>query len=184
MELGNNYNLQKIMNQGNILFSFNGVITLDIISSVLQIMESQLGFMGETLKTRKKVLHVLTECLQNLYHYKFINEEYVKLIAKKPVLLCIAKESKYFQIETGNYIKKSDSNNLSWNLDKINKLNQNQLKQYYYDVFSNRSIPQKGNAGLGMIYLARKSGNKLEYQFLDVNDKTSFFCLKIRIEKL
>jgi hypothetical protein len=49
-------------------------------------------------------------------------------------------------------------------------------------VLSNGTLSSKGTAGLGMIDIARKSGNKLEYQFLPIDDKNSFFCLTIKID--
>ena len=38
---------------------------------------------------------------------------------------------------------------------------------------------EKGGAGLGIIDLARKSGNKLNYEFNKVSNEYSFFCLTI-----
>ena len=39
----------------------------------------------------------------------------------------------------------------------------------------------KGGGGLGMIDIARKTGQKLEYDFLKVDDKFSFFTLNIKV---
>jgi hypothetical protein len=42
-------------------------------------------------------------------------------------------------------------------------------------------MSSKGTAGLGMIDIARKSGEKLEYDFQPINDKTTFFSLTVKI---
>jgi hypothetical protein len=186
MELGNIYNLYKTMEQENILLSFKGVVTSDLLTSVLQIMETKMDYMDESPKTKKKVFNVLVECLQNLYHHIDVNdenaEEQRKLIEKKSALFLIAKEADYFQIRTGNYVDKASAHELSEKLEKINGMDKDQLKQYYQEVLSSGTLSEKGTAGLGMIDIARKSGNKLEYQLLDINDKTSFFCLNVKID--
>ena len=61
-------------------------------------------------------------------------------------------------------------------------MDKDEFKNYYQDVLSNGTLSEKGTAGLGMIDIARKSGNKLEYQFLPINDTNSFFCLNIKID--
>jgi hypothetical protein len=39
----------------------------------------------------------------------------------------------------------------------------------------------KGGGGLGMIDIARKTGEKLEYDFLEIDNKVSFFTLIIKV---
>ena len=57
------------MERNNILLSFKGEITSDLLTSILGIMESKMENMQEEPKIRKKVYNVLVECLQNLYHH-------------------------------------------------------------------------------------------------------------------
>ena len=72
MSLGNIYDLYQTMERDNTMLSFKGVVTPDLLTSVLQIMESKLDHIEKSPKTKKKVYNVLVECLQNLYHH---NEE-------------------------------------------------------------------------------------------------------------
>ena len=51
---------------------------------------------------------------------------------------------------------------------------------YYQKILSDGERSSKGTAGLGMIDIARKSGNKLEYEFVDVNEYYDFFCLNVQ----
>ena len=174
------------MEQENILLSFKGVVTSDLLSSVLQIMESKMNYLEESPKTKKKVFNVLVECLQNLYHHIDVNEEsgqqQREIIEAKSALFIIAKEEDYFQIRTGNYVDKQSAEDLVEKLEKINGMDKDELKLYYQEVLNTGTLSEKGTAGLGMIDIARKSGNKLEYQLLDVNDTTSFFCLNVKID--
>ena len=180
------YELYQTMERENILLSFKGVVTSDLLTSVLSIMESKMDYMDESPKTKKKVFNVLVECLQNLYHHIDDGAESVERnierIEAKSALFMIAKKDDQFVISTGNYIDNESARQLEDRLKTINGMDKDELKLYYQEVLNNGSVSDKGTAGLGMIDIARKSGNKLEYQFLPVSDTNSFFCLNIKID--
>ena len=59
-----------------------------------------------------------------------------------------------------------------------------ELKDYYKSVLNNGEMSLKGGGGLGMIDIARKTGEKLEYNFLEIDNKVSFFTLNIKINQI
>ena len=63
------FDLYNNMERNDILLSFKGAITSELLTSVLQIMEEKMEDLNEEPKTKKKVFNVLVECLQNLYHH-------------------------------------------------------------------------------------------------------------------
>ena len=65
----------------------------------------------------------------------------------------------------------------------INKLSKEELKEYYKAVLNNGEMSMKGGGGLGMIDIARKTGEKLNFNFSPVDDKFSFFSLNIKISQ-
>lgn len=179
------YELYQTMEKENILLSFKGVVTSDLLTSVLSIMETKMDYMDESPKTKKKVFNVLVECLQNLYHHIDEGTEIernIERIEAKSALFMIAKKDEQFVISTGNYIDCANARDLEKRLEEINGMDKDELKLYYQEVLNNGTVSDKGTAGLGMIDIARKSGNKLEYQFLPVNDSSCFFCLNIKID--
>jgi len=169
------------MEKENILLCFKGDITSDLLTSILQIMESKMDSMNEEPKLKKKVYNVLVECLQNLYHHM---EEYdLDDLTKRSAIFMIGrkKDSEGYEIYTGNYILKINVPKLKERLDKVNSLSREELKEYYLAVLNNGEISEKGGGGLGMIEIARKSGEKINYNFLEISDKISFFTLKINV---
>jgi len=50
-------------------------------------------------------------------------------------------------------------------------------------VLNNGEMSDKGGGGLGMIDIARKTGEKLNYNFMPVDDSYSFFSLNIKISQ-
>jgi len=180
MKLENIYTLYKTMEESDIILSFKGDITSDLLTSVFQIMENKLESYNEEPKLKKKVYHVLVECLQNLYHH--IDEVPTQINEKnKSAIFMIGKSQEGYEIITGNYILNENVSNLKKRIDEVNSLNKDELKEYYKKILTNGEMSIKGGGGLGFIDIARKSGEKLEYEFLPISDKISFFILKIKI---
>ena len=57
------------MERDDVLIAFKGSITSELLTSILQIMETKMEDLHEAPRTKKKVFNVLVECLQNLYHH-------------------------------------------------------------------------------------------------------------------
>jgi hypothetical protein len=185
MSLNSIYELYKTMEREHTMLSFKGVVTADLLSSVLQIMESKLDHLEKSTKTRKKVYNVLVECLQNLYHHnedsKGEKDHDLDALFSKSALLMIGKKDDYYEVKTGNHINREKAEDLEKKIIEINKLNKEELRELYKSVLMHGELSDKGTAGLGLIDIARKSGNKLEYSFLPLDDNFSFFCLNVKI---
>lgn len=170
------------MDKHNIMLSFKGNVTSDLLTSILQIMESQMDNLDEKPKTRRKVYNILVECLQNLYHH--IEEKIEDLgedAPEKNAIFAIGKVGDEYSIITGNYMLSENVAMLRERLEKINAMSKEDLKLYYKEVLSNGVMSEKGGGGLGMIDIARKSGSKLDFSFLPIDDRFSFFSLNIKV---
>jgi len=176
------YDFYDKMERNNIMLSFKGDITSELLTSILQIMESKLDNLQEEPKIKKKVYNVLVECLQNLYHHlDEVAPEQSDAI--RSAIFMIGKLDNQYNIVTGNYIKKENVEGLKKRLEDINLLSKEELKEYYKAVLNNGEMSMKGGGGLGMIDIARKTGEKLNFNFSPVDDKFSFFSLNIKISQ-
>jgi len=176
------FNIYNGMEKNHILLSFKGDITSDLLTSILQIMEYKMDNLNEVPKTKRKVYNVLVECLQNLYHHT----DETKLDfndANKGAIFMIAKNELSYNIITGNFVGNTSIETLRSRLDKVNSLTKEELKEYYKTILNNGVTSLKGGGGLGMIDIARKTGEKLEYNFLEIDDKVSFFTLIIKVSQ-
>ncbi|MEZ4937531.1 MAG: SiaB family protein kinase [Crocinitomicaceae bacterium] len=180
--MANIYDLYKTMESNKVMLSFKGRVTSDLLMSVLQIMETKLVAEDESPKVRKKIYNVLVECLQNLYHHIDKEKEMTKSeIDEQSAIFMIAKDGNQYSIMTGNYMDSSDVTKLEDKLKLINSMDKDELKQYYKTVLADGQRSDKGTAGLGMIDIARKSGQKLEYHFLPIDTVSTFFSLNVKI---
>jgi len=177
------YQFYESMEKNDIMLLFKGNISPDLVTSILQISENRLETLDEAPKVKKKVFNILVECLQNVYHHMDKNKAEQALLeenANSAILMMGKAEDGYF-IVTGNHILTEKAIKLGEKLEELNLLSREELKQAYQDVLANEGFSEKGGAGLGFIDILRKSGEKLEFAFRDIDDKFSFFSLKVKI---
>jgi hypothetical protein len=169
---------------GNVLLAYKGSITTDLINNVLEQIEVKMENVDEEAKIRKKVYNVLVESLQNLYHHvEELPEKYKSRdnFDSKFGVLVIAKENDAIKISTGNFITSEKIKFLKDKIDKINSLSKDELKDMYKFILNHQKLSAKGGGGLGLVDIARKTGNKLEYTFQHYEDDYYFFNLDIYI---
>jgi hypothetical protein len=181
------FDLYNLMERNNVLLAFKGTVTSELLESVFQIMESKMDDLNDSPATKKKVFNVLVECLQNLYHHidDFDNENVVVNSAgdKKSAIFSIIRNEDAYNIVTGNFIYPKNVEDVTSKIDYINSLNRDELKAYYKEVLNNGELSEKGGGGLGLIDIAKKSRNKLQYSFREIDEDYSFFTLTVKILK-
>lgn len=170
----------KLKTEGVIL-SYMGSITSDIINTVLENIEHKFIEINEGNSVRKKVYNVLVESLQNLYHHAEELPMGFQDIEDndKFGMLIIRKSDSGYVIVTGNFINSSRIKPLKDKIDKINSLSQDELKDMYKFILNHQKLTAKGGGGLGLVDIARKTGNKIDYAFQNVNKDFYFFNLDI-----
>lgn len=174
------YDFYHSMEKNRVMLSFKGALTTELLDSILQIVEQKLTEFDETTKVKKKVFHILVECLQNLYHHSYFKQNETD---ESSVILMIAKKKDGYSIVTGNYILKNSVIKLKDRLEEINEMSKEEMKEYYKAVLNNGTFSDKGGGGLGIIDIARKSSERLEYGFIPIDQNNSFFSLNVTINQ-
>lgn len=170
------------LEHNNVKLLFKGELTEDLINSILHIVEEKLIRADTNLKLRKKVFNILVECLQNLYHHNQISSTSLEQNNDFPAgIVMVAKDKEGYSIMTGNFIASEVVSSLQKKLEDINNLDRQGLKSLYSKVLDNGIMTMKGGGSLGLIEIARKSGEKLEYGFIPLNDMNNFFSLNVKV---
>jgi acyl-CoA-binding protein len=175
------FKLFEGMQKDNLNYIYRGVFTQSITDGILSLTEANLEKAGKTPKIKKRVFTIMVEGLQNITRHQEIDKKTAK---KEEIGIFILQDiNKRYYITTGNPILKENISSLTEQLNKINSLNTEELKQYYKNILNDNIISDKGGAGLGLIEMARKSGNKLIFDFVDLNDNYSYFYLNTEISQ-
>ena len=168
---------------GDVLMAFKGSISSELITNVLEVVESRLDEYDESSKIRKKVYNVLVESLQNLYHHiEVLPEAMRKEYDEKFGILVVSRQDDKYKISTGNFITQDKVDVLRNKIDKINSMSREELKDMYKFILNHQRLSEKGGGGLGLVDIARKTGNQLDYTFERYDDKYYFFNLDVFIE--
>jgi hypothetical protein len=170
------------LSKGDVILAYKGSITSELINDILEGVEEKLEEADADSKLQKKIYNVLVESLQNLFHHiEMVHEGIKEELEPKFGVLVIAKENDLYKVTTGNFINARRIKFLKEKIDKINSLSKDELKDMYKFILNHQKLSAKGGGGLGLVDIARKSGNKLEYEFHNYNDDYYFFNLTISV---
>ena len=177
-KLGFIFKLFKAMQRDNLNYIYRGVFTENITDNILALAETNLVKKEDPRALKRKVYNVMVEGLQNITKHQADIDESVE---NNFGVFVLKKENLKYYITTGNLIENENISELTKQIEQVNRLNEVELKAYHKQVLIDGKISSKGGAGLGLIDMARKSGNKLLYAFENVDEKYSYFYLHTEI---
>jgi len=177
------YTFYSTMVANSVKLVYEGEITHQITKALTALAESQMITDDESTVTQKKVFHVIVECLQNITKHADVISDMDENGRTGKGIFVIIKDSENYNITSGNVIAKNKISFLSTLLENINNTDKEGLKELYKTQIKEGRISEKGGAGLGLIDMARKSGNKLEFNIMDINNDFSFFILTAKVSR-
>lgn len=178
----NELTLFEGLQREDLVYVYRGFFSQVITDSIIALTENNLDSIGESSKLKKRVFSIMVECLQNITRHQFIDEN-EEQSPDQSGMFVICNKDKSYQMTSGNVVNNDAIPHLKKLLDKVNSLDKDALKDYYKQVLEDGSISNKGGAGLGLIEMARKSGNKLFYTFEEINDEISYFYMNTSISQ-
>ena len=158
-------------------YAYSGEFTDSLTGHILSLVETSMEVESETSKTKKKVYYIMVESLQNITRHQSNTID----SKTKEGFFSIHKTKLGYLVTSGNLVKKSNIEALREKIEKINSLNQEELREYHKEMLSAAELSEKGGAGLGLLEMLRKSGNKLTYDFIDVNETFSYFYFQANV---
>ncbi|MFO7938508.1 MAG: SiaB family protein kinase [Bacteroidales bacterium] len=176
------YDFYRSMKAHEITLVYEGEITHQITKAFTSLTESNMAKESESNLVQKKVFHVMVECLQNISKHAdtFGSDDF--LFAGRGIFM-VSKSKNDYHVTTGNVIENTKIDELTSMLENINQLDKDGLKQLYKTQMKEGRLSDKGGAGLGFIDIARKTGNKLDFHFLPIDEASSFFLLTSSISR-
>lgn len=154
-------------------YIYRGEFNPDITNYILSLAEKNIVESKIKGRTKKRVFHIMVESIQNITRHQDFSDENLAQTA----FFAIQKSGPIFYITTGNIINKEEIEPLKVKLENLNSLSKNELTQTYLEVLNDGQISSKGGAGLGLIEIVRKSGNKLSYDFKNMSTDKAFIYM-------
>lgn len=161
-----------------ILFLHKGSITRELIELVVEGLEQSVTNLEKDRKVRRKITNVFIEVFQNIGFHGIKDPEF-----SSSDMVIVLSLPNYYKIGTTNLMLKENRPIIEDKINFINRMSEDELRDAYKEALSNNEFSDKGTAGLGMLDIARKSGQKLYCEFEDANEKYCFFHFETKITK-
>lgn len=159
-----------------LLFVYRGDITDRNSLPLITLLENEMiddsyGFIGQ-----KRLFMFVLESLQNIAKHGH-HDKYGKMS-----MVTYSKTDDGYSITTGNVIANDHINDLKNRLNDVKRLDRQEIKSLYRQVLNTSEFSRKGGAGLGLIEMAVKTGNRLDFDFAPLNDGHSYFILNKTVD--
>jgi len=167
----------KKEDENKVLYSFEGIMEYRTIDYLLTNAVKELDYLGISLAIQKKAFRIMMESLENIQkHSGFTSGSHS---FSKFALL---KNQTELIFNTSNSVFNSNKPILQEKIEEINQLDLEKLKQMQEKQLKYGELSEKGGSGIGLINIAIRSNNKLDYKFETIDNETSHFNLQIKIK--
>lgn len=169
-------NFDKKIKESDVLMVYKGDFGKDSIMPLIQIIEEKMRAENEI--GPKAFFLILVELLQNVSRHNIHSQSQTK----DGIFMITEGEAGYYWTSVGNEVDETAMNLLKERIDGLNQMDTMELKKAYKQTLRDGAFSDKGGAGLGLIEIARKSSDKLEYSFDDMGDGKYFFTFNVKFK--
>ncbi len=169
-----------LLSSDTVLLKYEGKVNRSVLLKTLQQIDTIIDADDVDRQKKRKLTNIAIESLQNQQLHSFSLDK--KKYNLQPSFF-LTKNDGCYNVIIGNLINNKECQLLEDRLNKINSLNDEEIK-FLYGVVMKQTVVKfssKGGAGLGLIDMKKKSGEQLIYRFQKLDDQVSYFSLKIRV---
>jgi hypothetical protein len=156
--------------------SYFGDFSMAIKNAVLADVRRKLDILENKIMLRKRIFAVADESFDNIINYARVTgqDSYQSLFS-------LFRESNEYVLTIGNQVEAKDLDSLRTKMEAIVNMRADDLNREYKQTLTNPLPVESQGAGLGIMVMAKRSGNKLDYFFEKLSSGNYFFILRIRI---
>lgn len=172
--------LLRYLKPDDLVFAYSGTISDSITHKIIELTQSNIDSAGNFVRFKNKISFLMAECYQNVArHSKYsISEGNLSDIHGAFYVRSVGNS---FHIASANAINKEFVDSIKVKLDKVNSLSADELRLLQKQVLAQGKLSDRGGAGLGIIEMARRTGQKITYEFVPIDETLSLFFLQLNI---
>jgi len=187
IEVGTDYmdfvsKFHSTIRQQDIMLVYEGEINQTITKAFTSMTEKRVDEGTDSMRTQKRVYHVMVECLQNVGKHSDSELTGEPESPGRGIFIISTTKDKYV-VTTGNVVANDKVAVIEKMLGYFNSLNPEEIKAEYKRMIKESRLSDKAGAGLGFIDIVKKTGNKIETHFQRLNDHSTFFIQKSVINR-
>lgn len=161
------------------ILSYHGPLTFSTIDWLLSEFKIASQDHRISFKSYKKMISIMIEALENITKY---GEQFT--CAKGEISeFCpscyINRNATSIELITKNPVKKTGVEPLRARIDHVNSQSRDELRKLYRSTITDGKFSSEGGAGLGLIEIAKITGNKIQYKFSDLSEDYALYTFRI-----
>lgn len=149
-------------------------------NSVISQIEDRMIARNIELVAKKKILKIVTEALDNVCKHavKYPSQHVSSFI-------CHLDLNSRLYISTRNLVPNTEVGPLINTIQELNFANQEELTKLYKDQLKHGKLSTEGDAGLGLIEIARKSTENIKFtvEYHDIETSNFTFLITVDLKK-
>jgi len=183
MLASDHYRMKLESNQHGIIFSFNGFISEGILFALGDALRKKMSMDETDASTMKRVFSVFIEQAQNIIRYSAETQVGGGQEANRlsSGLITVGHEGGRFFVVCGNVLLREDAPPLRARLEKLRDLDPAGIKAFYLEKIKEPDEPASKGASLGLIEIARRASEPIQFDFVDIDSLSTFYCMKVFI---
>lgn len=158
-----------------VMICFNGAFAHSIIEEIGNALRRYLQEQEERKSSVLDVFAVYIEQAQNIRAY-LARKQFREPEAANAIIVIARKGDRYI-VSSGNIVEAGDQPGLAGRLEEIRGTDAAGLRRLFKERLRSDTRSPNGGAGMGLIEVAKRCAQPLEYAFHPVDAEHSFFCL-------
>ena len=176
------FEFYQYMEEHNIIISFKGEISQELLVSIGDILKEKLSHKETKQQVVKKLFFIFIELGQNIYRYSSDRDK-IKENEVGIGVLFIRERETHFTVFAGNVVSPEEATEIVEQCSVINRKSPDELKQYYKEQIKQPRQHGKVGAGVGLISIVRKAKNPIQVHTRVMNERQTFLVLSVEVNK-
>jgi Family of unknown function (DUF6272) len=158
-----------------VVMAYSGAVDHAKVQELIAEAEAASLTREEAMPTRKRMINVLVEGLENVHHHSLPSH-------REAAFVLLVREDSCYRIAFGNTVPMAMAALILHRVGIINEMDEADLKEHYLKLLSNSARSEHGGAGLGLLTMARKSAKPMIVRTAKLCPEAAFLTLELRIE--
>ncbi|MCL2718387.1 MAG: SiaB family protein kinase [Lachnospiraceae bacterium] len=156
----------------DVYIAYKGIVRIDNIEELSVALRSQMAFDKLSQDTFRAVFSIFVELMEN-----------VKMHSAVPKgCIIVTSQDKIYHVQSGNLMETQNIEELKKRINHLNSMDKQSLRNYYMErIKKNNPNPRSRGAGIGLIEIAKRASEPVEYDFIPYDEHLTFFTAKVTI---
>ena len=176
------YELYQALEEDSLSLFYLGDVSDNITEKLIALNDRRFTEVAAGSKANRKIGFLIAECFQNVIRHQELLPHVAGRTNASPMFM-VRHFSQQYTVASVNLVRNEKVEPLHAKLGNLSRLNGTDLKKMYLDILPGGEYSEKGGAGLGLIEMARRSGQRFQFDFERQDDAHSLFFFQLHMQE-